>query len=309
LNLTLERELFGGWLARAAYVGSAARNGRTSIQLNPAVYIPGASTTGNTDARRLFAPEFGIINYFVQDRRSNYRSMQLSLNRRYSGGFTVMANYTLAKVEGDFPDANAASAGLLVPWNLPDVDNLQYGPLDQDRRHRFVTSWVWDLPGVPTSNAIVRGVLHGWQVSGIVQYQSGAPYTITSGRDNSLDGLGGDRAKFTGVSMDPPAGSDRTVWFNPAAFAVNDVGTFGEVGKGAFYGPHLYAWDMGLFKNIPLNGRTKLQFRAEFFNVFNQVNLNLPNRNVTGGGFGTITSTHPDGGDPRIIQFGLKLVF
>ena len=107
----------------------------------------------------------------------------------------------------------------------------------------------------------------------------------------------------------PPDNADKTVAFNPAAFAVNDVGTFGEVGKGAYYGPHLYYWDMGLFKNFQVAGDARIQFRAEFFNIFNQVNFNLPNRNVTGGGFGTITSTHPDAGDPRIVQFGLKLVF
>jgi len=301
-NLTLEREVLDGWLVRGAYVGSSSRNGRTTINLNPARYIPGASTTGNTDARRLFAPLYGNVNYFVQDRSSKYHSMQLTVNRRYLNGLTVMANYTLSRSVGNFGD-------LLIPWFMPDFDGLEYGPLDQDRRHRFVASWVWDLPGVPTRSGLVKTVLHGWQVSGIVQYQSGAPFTISSGRDNSLDGLGNDRAKFTGASMTPLEGSDKTVWFNPAAFAVNDVGTFGDVGKGAFYGPHLYYWDMGLFKNFQIAGETRVQFRAELFNVFNQVNFNLPNRNVSGGGFGRITSTHPDAGDPRIIQFGLKFVF
>jgi Carboxypeptidase regulatory-like domain len=300
-NLTLEREVLGRWLARAAYVGSASRSGRTTINLNPARYVPGSSTTGNTDARRLFAPIYGNINYFVQDRESNYNSMQLTLNRRYSDGFTVMANYTLSKSVGNFGD-------LLIPWFTPDVDGLEWGPLDQDRRHRLVVSWVWDVPG-PASSGLARTALQGWQVSGIMQYQSGAPFTVSSGRDNSLDGLGNDRAKLTGVSAAPPEGSDKTVWFNTAAFAVNDVGTFGEVDKGAFYGPHLYYWDMGLFKNFDLPGGTKVQFRTEFFNIFNQVNFNLPNRNVSGGGFGRITSTHPDAGDPRIIQFGLKVVF
>jgi Carboxypeptidase regulatory-like domain len=300
-NITFERELLGSWLARAAYVGSSSKNGRTTINLNPARYIPGSSTTGNTDARRLFA-EYGTINYFVQDRSSTYNSMQLTLNRRYSGGFTVMANYTLAKSVGNFGD-------LLIPWFQPDVNGLENGPLDQDRRHRFVASWVWDIPGLPTSSSLLKTVLDGWQMSGIVQYQSGAPYTVSSGRDNSLDGLANDRAKFTGAPVAPPEGSDKTLWFNPAAFAINDVGTFGEVDKGEFYGPHLYSWDMGLFKNFTLTNETRLQFRAEFFNIFNQVNFNLPNRNVSGGGFGRITTTHPDAGDPRIIQFGLKLVF
>ena len=91
------------------------------------------------------------------------------------------------------------------------------GRLDQMRRHRFVTSWVLDIPDLGTDNTVVRAVLNGWQLTGIVQYQSGSPYTITSGADISRDGIDGDRAKTTGVSLDRPAGSDQTVWFNPAA--------------------------------------------------------------------------------------------
>jgi hypothetical protein len=297
-NLTLERELIAGWLGRAAYVGSSSQNGRRTMQLNPARYTPGTSTTGNTDARRLFAPEYGGINYFVQDRSSRYNSVQLTLSKRYAKGWTVSANYTLSKSVGNFGDE-------LIPWTLPDVRDLTWGPLDQDRRHRFVASWVWDLPGVSAKGGFLKHVLSGWQVSGIFQYQSGAPYTVISGRDNSLDGIANDRAKRTGASTDPPAGSDQTVWFNPAAFAVNDVGTFGDVGKGAFYGPSLRFSDMGLVKNTRLGGKVNLQFRAEFFNVFNEVNFDLPNRNVGGGGFGRITGAR----DPRIIQFGLKLEF
>jgi hypothetical protein len=314
-NLTVEREVLPQWLARAAYVGSASNYGRTVKQGNPAVYIPGngsngqpLSTTANTDSRRLFAPEIGNIDYFTEDRRSYYHSMQLTLNRRFSRGFSVLANYTWSKSLDDYPDS-AGAAIEVIPMNLPDADKMVYGPSNFDRRHRFVVSYVWELPKVQTSVAFLRVLLHGWQATGIGQYQSGAPYTITSGRDNSLTGIGRDRAKFTGVSSEAPAGSDKTVWFNKNAFAVNDIGTFGTVGRGAFHGPRLFNWDMGFFKNNRITERVNLQFRAEFFNIFNQVNFNNPNTNVSGGGFGSITSTHPNAGDPRIIQFGLKLLF
>lgn len=314
-NLTLEREILPQWLARAAYVGSASNYGRTVKQGNPAVYIPGNGSNGqplsmtrNTDSRRLFAPEIGNIDYFTEDRRSYYHSMQLTLNRRFSSGVSVLANYTWSKSLDDYPDS-AGAAIEVIPMNLPDADKMVYGPSNFDRRHRFVVSYVWELPKAPTSAALLRALLHGWQATGIGQYQSGAPYTVTSGRDNSLTGIGRDRAKFTGVSSEAPAGSDKTVWFNKNAFAVNDIGTFGNVGRGAFYGPHLFSWDMGFFKNNRITERVNVQFRAEFFNIFNQVNFNNPNTNVSGGGFGSITSTHPNAGDPRIIQFGLKLVF
>jgi hypothetical protein len=302
-NLTLEREVFPSWLARAAYVASASNYGRVVKQLNPA--RPG---TGSVDSRRLFAPELGNIEYFTEDRRSYYHSLQLTLNKRLAQGFTVLANYTWAKSLGNY-SGSAGEANEVAPWNVPNADSYVYGPMDFDYRHRFVVSWVWELPKAPTGNAFLKGLLHGWQANGIGQYQTGGAFTITSGRDNSQTGINRDRAKFTGVSVDPAAGSDKTLWFNPAAFAVNDVGTFGTVGRGAFHGPALFSWDMGFFKSFKFTEQVNLQFRAEMFNLFNQVNFANPNTNVSGGGFGRITSTHPNAGDPRIIQFGLKLNF
>jgi len=301
-NLTFEREVFSGIMARAAYVGTRNRNGRYTTQLNYAdKNVPGAST-GNTDQRRLyFSSGLGNVESQVQDRESNYNSMQLALIKRYSHGFTITSNYTLSKVEGNF-------GGEIIPYTLPQDRSLIWGPLDQDHRHRFTTSWVWDLPG-GNMEGPMKHVIGGWQWTGVMQFQTGRPFTVTSGRDNSLDGIGNDRAKLTGVSVDPPSGSLQTVWFNGAAFAVNDIGTWGEVGRGAYYGPSLHTWDMGLFKNFRIGTDSNVQFRAEFFNVFNQVNFDLPNTNVSGGNFGRITRTDPSFGDPRILQFGLKFVF
>ncbi|MBI3696338.1 MAG: TonB-dependent receptor [Acidobacteria bacterium] len=299
-NLALEREIVPEWLARVAYVGSSSLYGRTTKQFNPARYIPG-STLG-ADARRLFAPDIGSVDYYTQDRRANYHSMQLSLTKRFTRGFTVLANYTYSKSLDTYGD-------FVMPWYFPNGNAMQHGPSDFDHRQRFVLSWVWEVPKAPVSNALAKHILNGWQWSGIGQYQTGAPFNVRSGRDNSLTGLGNDRPKLTGTSPAAPTGADKRVWFNPAAFAVNDVGTFGTLGRNVFYGPQLYSFDMGFFKNNRITERASVQFRAEMFNIFNQVNFNNPNTNVSGGGFGTITSTSPSAGDPRIIQFGLKLVF
>src|SRR5262249_33688109 len=214
-NLTLEREVLPQWLARAAYVGSASNYGRVVKQGNPAVYIPGSSA--GTDARRLFAPEIGQIDYFTEDRRSYYHSMQLTLNRRFSKGFSILANYTWSKSLDNYPESSGAGIEV-VPFYLPDADKMVYGPSNFDRQQRFVLSYVWDLPKIPVDSRFVRGLFHGWQATGIGQYQTGAPYTVTSGLDNSRTGIQRDRAKLTGVSLDPPAGSGKTVWFNKAAF-------------------------------------------------------------------------------------------
>jgi Carboxypeptidase regulatory-like domain len=301
-NLAFEREVAAGWMARAAYVGSRATNGRSNITLNPAIYTPGGPT-GNPDARRVMK-EYGSLNQYVQDRSSRYNSMQLTLNRRYADGFTVRASYTLADLQGTIGGPEVA------PYFHPELDQLidqyRYGRLDNMRRHRFVASWVYELPG--PQSGVLGNVVGGWQVTGIFQAQSGEPLTIGSGRDNAGWGLGNDsnRAIRTGQPFEAPAGSPETVWFNAAAFAVNPNGTFGETRRGEYFGPGDKTVDLGLFKNFRISGDMNVQFRAEFFNAFNTVNWGNPGTNVSSpASFGRITSAD----DPRIMQFGLKFVF
>jgi hypothetical protein len=118
--------------------------------------------------------------------------------------------------------------------------------------------------------------------------------------------LNSDRAIYTGVSTAPPAGSDPTIWFNTAAFAVNPVGTFGTVGKGTLRSPSTFNWDMGIFKTAKIRERFGIQFRAEFFNVFNQTQFLDPGVSVNSATtFGRILTAN----DPRIMQFGLKLTY
>ena len=176
---------------------------------------------------------------------------------------------------------------------------------------------MWDLPG-GTLAGPMKWVLSDWQWSGVMEFQTGRPFNIVSGQDNSRRGLGStsDHAKLTGQPTRPPAGLDPLLWFNPAAFATNDVGTFGDVPKGSLYGPSLHSWNMGLFKNIQMGTDLKVQFRIEVFNIFNQVNFDIPGTTpgsnriaVNSANFGKITRTVPGVGDARIVQFGLKFVF
>jgi hypothetical protein len=311
-NVTFERELMPALLARAAYVGSRSVNGRRTVQLNPAVYTPG--DTRGTDARRLFAADgIGTVNQQRQDRESIYNGLQLTLQKRYSRGFTVTSNYTLSRVEGNFGDD-------VIPYNefnLDKKDPLVWGPLTQDRTHRFTTSWVVDLPGANMTSPL-KHVVGGWQWSGVMEYESGRPFNVVSGSDRSGRGLGSnnDRAKLTGQSIEVPSGGDRTLWFNPAAFAPADIGTFGDVPKGFLRGPSFHSWNMGLFKNFRYGAGSNVQIRIEAFNVFNQVNFDIPGTTpgdnriaVNSANFGRITRTVPVTGDPRLVQFGLKFGF
>jgi hypothetical protein len=154
---------------------------------------------------------------------------------------------------------------------------------------------------------VARGFLGNWQWSGILTGQSGFPLTITAGSDKSQTGLSADRAVQTGSAYGP--GACKTApcvnYLIPGSFQLPATGSYGSVGKGMLRGPNLIGWDMGLFKGIPITERVKLQFRAEFFNVFNRVNLGNPTVGASSGGFGSITSAN----DPRIGQLALKLLF
>jgi hypothetical protein len=140
--------------------------------------------------------------------------------------------------------------------------------------------------------------------------QTGAPLTILTGVDNSYSGIGQDRVDIIGDPKLPggrPRGEQILKWFNTAAFKENAPGTFGTLGRNTERGPGLSTVDLSIFKNFPMpyaEGH-KLEFRAEFFNAFNRVNLNNPTTTFTSSLFGRITGA----GDPRILQFGLRYAF
>ena len=308
-NLAIERQLPRGWFVRAAYVASSTSHLNESEDLNPAVYTPGSSL--GTDARRTFQ---GYSDIYLQamDINANYNSLQLTVDKRFSKNLTLSVNYTYAKNMDDEPaGADGVTLGAdnasTVPWNFPNRHQMDYGPYTYDHAHRFVTSYVYNLPKLTGSNAVARGFIGNWQFSGIFTGQSGFPLTITAGKDQSNTGLNVDRAVEIGTAYG--AGACKSApcvnYLVPGSFQLPVTGSYGSTGKGMLRGPNLIGWDMGLFKGFPLTERWKLQFRAEFFNVFNRVNLGNPTSGVSSAGFGSITSAS----DPRIGQLALKLIF
>jgi hypothetical protein len=309
-NLSIEHQLASDWLVRVAYVGSHGTHIRERQQLNPAVHIPGSKLS--IDQRRIFQP-YGPIWQDSQAVNSSYQSFQASLERRFTRGLTILANYTFSKSIDDLPAGGSvvdvgADRPHGIPWFLPNYRNFDRGLSDFDHRHRFVVSYVWDLPKLAGANTLARGLFGNWELTGILSAQSGGPLTILAGKDRSDTGLGGDNAVVTGPARGLGACGTKAPcvdYLNPDSFRLPAVGTFGNVGKGSVRGPNFVNWDMGFFKNIPISERWKLQFRAEFFNIFNRVNLNGPTTNVSSGGFGSIQGA----GDPRIGQLSLKIFF
>jgi hypothetical protein len=177
-----------------------------------------------------------------------------------------------------------------------------------DIPHRVAGSFVYELPRLTGAMPLLRWVAGGWDLNGIVTLQSGSTITVVSGRDNSFTGVNQDRADLIGnpfLDTGRPRGALVDRYFNIDAFAFNAVGTFGTAGRNILRGPGDATMDMGLFKNVPIREKHRVQFRMETFNVLNRVNLGNPNANRNAAAFGRITSA----GSPRVIQLALKYQF
>ena len=310
-NLTLERQLRADWLLRMAYVGSHTNHINENIQLNPSAYIPGS--TLSSDARRPYQPYTSIVQASGSG-NANYNSLQLSVEKRFSKGFTVLANYTWSKSMDNIPFGTDVTSPILnaVLTTSPYVNGFKQidtGPSDFDFTHTLVVSYVWQLPALARANPVVRGVLGGWELTGITTVQSGGRITLFAGTDRSQTAIGFDHADYLGGSTrtsGPCANQAPCVtYLVPTSFAAPALGTYGNFAKGALRGPGLFNTDWGIFKNFSVTERVKIQFRAEFFDIFNRVNFSNPGTAVNSGSFGNILGAR----DPRIGQLALKVLF
>jgi hypothetical protein len=318
-NLTFERQFGASWLLRAAYSGNkgtylfGTNDQETGLQaLNPAIYIPGngpngqpLSTEANTQQRRPY-PSFGFVNAIVSAVNSNYNGLSISVQKRLSSSLSMLASYTWSKVLNDFAPIGAYNSNT-DPFNR----EFDYGPSDDDLTNVIKLSGVYQFPHAGLSGLAGR-LVNGWSLSSILVWQGGFPYSIFSGYDNSFSGVNEDRADLTvanlheaELSPDRQHGQLINEWFNTAVFAPNRIGTFGNSGKNFLRGPGLFNTDLALLKDTKLSERMSLQFRAEFFNAFNNINFGMPDNILTDSAFGQITSAK----DPRILQFALKLLF
>jgi hypothetical protein len=313
-NIAVEQQLAGGFSSRIAYVGVHASHVFTSPELNPARYIPGS--TLSTNARRIYQ-NFTTISDSDMGGNSSYNSLQATLQRRFTHGLSVMANYTWSKSIDNVPYGTAvtsAGAGISysLPVYLPNYKRLDIGPSDFDHRNVFTASYVWQIPRWNGGDALARTLVNGWQTSGLVSSQSGDALTLYTGQDNSLTGLNRDVPNLVGYTNPRAPGACAGFtgackdWLMPSAFAVPATGQDGDVKKGSFVGPRYVDWDAGLFRNIDVTERAFFQFRAEYFNLLNHTNFSDPGTTVTSTAtFGRITTSNT----PRIAQLSLKLTF
>ena len=269
------------------------------------------------------------IDTLRSNAQSNYHSLQVRLEKRYSHGLQYEAAYTFAHA---LDSASSASLGSVNNGDFQDqrFPNQNYGNADFDVRHRFVFSYVYDLPFghgrkfAANASGVMNQILGNWQMSGVFSAATGNYYTATDTVSVSNSDCGGtvgfycSRPNIVGNPNATPCISGTL--FNTCAFADNTIlGTFGNAPRNDIKGPGYVTWDTSLVKQFPISEQKHLEFRVEFFNVLNHVNYLF-------GQFGAISAeptplelnpTNPQSGfgyplaarAPRQIQFALKFYF
>jgi hypothetical protein len=276
--------------------------------INPAVYTAGA-TSSNTNQRRILdrlnpsqGQYYGQMLIGDDGGNSFYNGLLTALQHRFSNNFTMLANYTWSHCidDGDFTgDVH------VTQYQDPYSRLADRGSCNFDYRHVFNLSAVLDSP---FKNGIVGHILGDWQISPLIRATSGAPVNVTTGLGNSLAGNSPntDRPNLVSNNVYNSDWGTNLQYLNPAAFAINPAGTFGNLGRNVLNGPAQFNFDVALVRTFALTERFHLEARGEAFNVINHTNFSLTNLAVNSTAtFGRITSA----GDPRIFQFAMKLHF
>ena len=333
-SLNIQREIGRDALVEIGYLGSGGVHLEQNVQVNNSmpgttVKRPYFGVTLSPDIQA--ALRFPIssttvpvsqVNYFPHSAHSSYNALSLRLEKRYESGFSALSSFTWSKAISNAPQYRNAG-GITGSENSPPQNSFN---LSADRslayfnaKLRSVTSVVYDLPFGTGRRFAATGVpsmiLGGWQISSILQMQSGYPFTINYKGDpiNIGGGSGGILVRPNqavgpdGKPIDPNLPSDQRTtakWFNTAAF-VQPIASFGNVGRNSMIGPKMINLDASIVRTFRPVERMAVQFRAEFFNAANHPNFNLIGRIVNDPTFGIVQNQLP----PRQIQFALKVSF
>lgn len=343
-NLDVQHQLPGQTLFEIAYVGSTGTHLPRFRQINQAYItqaqinaltpdvvtrmvdmgIPGFIAqilAGNIASIPSIArvPYFGYAQIFqAEDSISSaYNGLQMKLNKRAGHGLNFGLAYTYSKSidAASVFYGSGANGTTIFPQDNYNTRG-EKGLSDFDIRHRFVANYVYQIPSLRhLLSAMPHAIADGWQTTGILTLQTGQPLSVLTGADQSSTGLGTDRPDLVG---DPNSGPHTvSQWFNTSAFALNAPLTFGNAGRNIVQGPAFRNFDPALMKNTKILETANIEFRAEFFNIFNHPNFALPGNILTSPNFGAIFQT-PDvaqnnvglgSGGPRLIQFGVKFTF
>ena len=310
-NVSYQKQLSTDWMVSANYIGSITNHIWGTDQINPAVYIPGASTVNNTQSRRVLNMQnpaegqyFASIQELDDDASSNYNGVLLSVQKRQRNGFSLQGNYAISRCITDRWNSEPGVAG--VPYMIPGDRDADRGRCPNSPDHNVNVSVVYQIPK-SGANSAVSALSSDWQVSGILAVRSGSYFTVTTGADTALTSQQNNQRAIQ--ILDDPYVADRTLteWLNPNAFVRPDSGTYGTMPLDAILGPGRWNVDLSLSRSFRF-GLRHFQFRWEIFNVFNTMTPNTPVSTMNSSDFGKVTSLAA-GTAPRVMQLGFKFNF
>jgi hypothetical protein len=295
-SITVQRQLARNTAVDVGFLRSAIVSADSSTVLNVPAPAPG------TIGPRRPVPQLANVTAIRWDGYSIYNGVTLHVEQRTSKGVSFNAFYTLSDATDDASDPGGTTAEANLPQ---DVRNMaaERANASFDHRHRFVANAIWAIPGT-SGDGWAAKLTSAWQVNGIVQVQSGAPFTVNIGTDRANIGAG--PAQRPDQICDPNQGGAQTAeqWFNTSCFALQPQFSFGSAPRNSVLAPGYADVDLGVQRDITL-GTARLQLRWEIFNLFDTVNFDIPNRIAFTPNFGRIFSAQP----ARQMQFGAKVIF
>lgn len=322
-SLSMQHLLWPDTLVEIGYAGAQGRHNWVRGDMNQREWetLP--------DGRKYFSartprrnPAFGTLRRHQTAGESDYNGLLLGAKKRFGDGLQLQASYTWSK-SMDVASGTAQTKVSGATTSVMDAYDIQRDRSRSDFHalHNFVGNFIWELPFGPERRwgsgltGMAGMLLGGWQVSGVFRAISGSPVNVEVGFNRSRSGSVGTAMQerpdlVQGASQDPVLGTAEK-WFDPTSFQLQEAGTFGNLGKNTVTGPNMRTLDMSILKTTPAFAGTRLQVRAEIFNVFNRVNLGAPANtvfNASGrvGSAGRITDTSTAA---RQMQLAVKLLW
>jgi hypothetical protein len=309
-NFDVQKQIKSNWLFDLAYVGQDATNLTISVQGNPVQYIAGndskgnpLSTAANINSRRIYNP--GIIagvQYAIPSAFSHFNALEFTVQKSMSRGLMFLSSYTYSHSTDNRSGYQIGGIQCQDPFHCTS----DKGSSDFDRRQVYALSAIYRVPKVEISNGFANYFVNGWEFASIYTAGNGLPFNVVSGKNNKLDGDNTDRPNVISNPHAVDTSSRAQMiqhWFNPAAFVQNPTGSPGNFGRNVLTLPSYWNVDFSVLRDFPITEKLgRFQFRSEFFNILNNVNLAGPATNLTAANFGHLTTA----GNPRLIQFGLK---
>ncbi|HET9532682.1 MAG TPA: TonB-dependent receptor [Blastocatellia bacterium] len=327
-NLSIQREIVPTFVLTVAYAGSRgvhlARknsvNQRTDfIFVNGRKVFPELPEGESPESRRL-NPNLAAIRHIGWDGNSNYHSLQVRTEKRFSHGLNFQTSYTWSRAIDDASTTESAFSSTAPGSRVQDAfdSRAERGRASFDATHNFVAAATYEFPINAGFTGVTDKLLNGWEVTGLLTTRSGFPFGLFIGFDRANDASADDVAQrpdvVPGRSYESAVTGRIEQYVDPTAFRLAPPGAYGNSGRNVLEGPGFVTFDLGLFKNTPVSERVRIQFRAEAFNLFNRANFAIPDnltlfvdeQETVPGNFARITRTTSTS---RQLQFGLKLIF